>query len=222
MGTNPTLSPVPEESGPLRYRVFNDPAKLLCDRARHRTLRRRGAIHLDLTAFINAYRGPLIGLIASWGAPWGDAAEIAQDSFSEAWLNREACRGDWNDPEVFGRWLRGVALNQYRNWARSRRRRARTVTLEPAILEQAVSAVDPEPDPQLAALRQAIARLPSMQREVVLMHYLEETSVKEVAALLSVSAKTVEGRLYQARRHLRRLLDGELSVAQIGRMLLCL
>ncbi len=177
---------------------------------------------MDLTAFINAYRGPLIGLIASWGAPWGDAVEIAQDSFSEAWLNREACRGDWNDPEVFGRWLRGVALNQYRNWARSRRRRARTLTLEPAILEQTVSAVDPEPDPQLDALRQAIARLPSKQREVVLMHYLEETSVKEVAALLSVSAKTVEGRLYQARRHLRRLLDGELSVAQIGRMLLCL
>ena len=177
---------------------------------------------MDLTAFINTYRGPLIGLIASWGAPWGEAVEIAQDSFSEAWLNRQSCRGDWNDQEVFGRWLRGVALNQYRNWARSRHRRARTVTLAPAVLEQAVGAVEPEPDQQLEALRQAIARLPSKQREVVLMHYLEETSVKEVAALLSVSAKTVEGRLYQARRHLRRLLDGELSIAQIGRMLLCL
>ena len=178
---------------------------------------------MDLTAFINAYRGPLIGLIASWGAPWGDAVEIAQDSFSEAWLNRQACRGDWNDPEVFGRWLRGVALNQYRNWARNRRRqRARTVSLEPILLEQAASASDLKPGDDLDALRQAIARLPAKQREVVLMHYLEEASVKEVAALLSVSAKTVEGRLYQARRSLRRLLDGGLSVAQIGRMLLCL
>ena len=64
---------------------------------------------MDLTALINTYRGPLIGLIASWGAPWADASEIAQDSFSEAWLNRESCRGDWKEPEVFGRWLRGVA-----------------------------------------------------------------------------------------------------------------
>ena len=96
------------------------------------------------------------------------------------------------------------------------------MTLAPHVLEQAVCAVDPEPDQQLDALRQAIARLPAKQREVVLMHYLEETHVKEVAALLSVSAKTVEGRLYQARRNLRRLLDGGLSVAQIGRMLLCL
>jgi hypothetical protein len=52
---------------------------------------------MDLTALLNTYRGPLIGLIASWGAPWGDAIEIAQDSFSEAWLKRELCRDDWNE-----------------------------------------------------------------------------------------------------------------------------
>ena len=73
---------------------------------------------MDLSQLIDIYRGPLLGLIASWGAPWVDATEIAQDSFAEAYLNRESCRGDWEDPEVFGRWLRGVARNQYRNWAR--------------------------------------------------------------------------------------------------------
>jgi RNA polymerase sigma factor (sigma-70 family) len=178
---------------------------------------------MDLTAFINAYRGPLIGLLASWGAPWREAVEIAEDSFSEAWLNRESCRGDWNEPEVFGRWLRGVALNLYRNWARScGRRRARTVTLSPAILEQAVAPFEPEPDERLEALRQAIQRLPARQCQVLLMHYLEETSVKEVATLLSVSTKTVEGRLYQARQTLRRLLGDGVSSALIGRMLLCL
>ncbi len=185
--------------------------------------------HLDLTQFIEAYRGPLIGLIASWGAPWGEAVEIAQDSFSQAWLSRESCRGDWRDAEVFGRWLRGVALNQYRNWARSRRRqRARLVTLAPATLEESIAASDQEPCEHLEALREAIQRLPAKQRQVVLMHYLEETSVNEVAALLSVSAKTVEGRLYQARQALRRLLDDgyatapRFSAAQIVRMLLCL
>ena len=178
---------------------------------------------MDLTTFINAYRGPLMGLIASWGAPWGDAAEIAEESFAEAWLHREACRGDWNQPEVFGRWLRGVALNRYRNWARTRfRRRARTVTLAPALLEQVAGPSAPEPAEHLEALRHAIERLPARQREVVLMHYLEESSVKEVATLLSLSAKTVEGRLYQARLTLRRLLEGGISTAQIGKMLLCL
>ncbi len=178
---------------------------------------------MDLTAFINTYRGPLIGLIASWGAPWTDAVEIAQDSFSAAWLNRESCRGNWTQPDVFGRWLRGIALNQYRTWARDRRRRRiRFVALTPELNEPVAARSDPEPPEHLQALRQAIERLPAKQRQVVLMHYLEETSVKQVADLLSVNAKTVEGRLFQARRTLRRLLDDQSSAASIVRMLLCL
>jgi RNA polymerase sigma-70 factor (ECF subfamily) len=80
---------------------------------------------------------------------------------------------------------------------------------------------DPEPSEHLEALRRAIERLPAKQRQVVLMHYLEETSVNEIAALLSVTAKTIEGRLYQARQTLYRLL-GNPSASQIGKRLLCL
>jgi RNA polymerase sigma-70 factor (ECF subfamily) len=177
---------------------------------------------MDLTTLIDTYRGPLIGLIASWGVPWGEAIELAQDSFSEAWLTRQSCRGDWTDSEVFGRWLRGVALNKYRNWARGRwRRRLRMVSLEGADWESLAAPADPEPSDDLQALRRAIERLPARQRQVVLMHYLEETSVNEVAALLSVTPKTVEGRLYQARRTLRRLLGNPIS-SPLGKLLLCL
>ena len=77
--------------------------------------------------------------------------------------------------------------------------------------EQAVAPSDPEPSERLEALRRAIDRLPAKLRQVVLMHYLEETSVKEIAALLSLPAKTIEGRLHQARRrwpHARRRASG--------------
>src|SRR5688572_3390227 len=108
---------------------------------------------MELSALINRYRGPLMGLIASWGAPWADAVEIAEDSFCTAWMNRESCRGDWRDAAVFGRWLRGVALNEFRNWARSRgRRRARFVALTPAVLESAVAPSAPEPVEHVEAL----------------------------------------------------------------------
>lgn len=107
---------------------------------------------MDLTTLINAYRGPLIGLIASWGAPWADATEIAQDSFAEAWLNRDSCRGDWRQTEVFGRWLRGVAKNQFRNWSRSRRRRtARLNELSTESWEQVPAAELPAPTEQIEA-----------------------------------------------------------------------
>ncbi len=164
---------------------------------------------MDLSELIRHYRGPLVGLIASWGAPWADAAEIAQDSFAEAYLNRESCCGDWTQPDIFGSWLRGVAHNQYRNWARGRRRRERILKFDSSAVEQAVAAAETDPSEQLERLRQAIQRLSADQRQVVLMHYLEETSVKEVASLLSLPAKTVEGRLYQARKALFRMLNNE-------------
>jgi RNA polymerase sigma factor (sigma-70 family) len=177
---------------------------------------------MELAELIDTYRGPLVGLIASWGAPWADAAEIAQDSFAEAYLNRTSCRGDWSHPEVFGPWLRGVALNVYRNWARGRRRRQRLVKFDSAAVELAVDPPTPEPSNQIQRLRQAIEQLPAQQRQVVLMHYLEDTNVRQIAALLSVSAKTVEGRLYQARRSLRRMLDNHPPTTLFGKVSICL
>ena len=53
---------------------------------------------MDLSQLIDLYRGPLLGLIASWGGPWVVATEIAQDSFAEAYLNR----GDvWDEKGSF-------------------------------------------------------------------------------------------------------------------------
>lgn len=177
---------------------------------------------MDLTSLIDIYRGPLIGLIVSWGVSFGDAVEIAQDSFSEAWLTRAACRGDWNDPEFFGRWLRGVALNQFRNWRRNRSRRERLVKPVPTLDENAAAPAESESSDQLDALRRAIDRLPATLRQVVLMHYLEETSIGRIATLLAVSAKTVEGRLYRARRTLHDLLNTTPSASKIGKVLRCL
>jgi RNA polymerase sigma factor (sigma-70 family) len=115
-----------------------------------------------------------------------------------------------------------VAHNQYRNWARGRRRRlARVITVSPEVLDAAAAGPASIDDPRLIALHAAIRRLPARQREVILTHYLEETTVKEVVALLSVSVKTVEGRLYQARRGLHRLLD-EGATSRSLRIWLCL
>lgn len=174
---------------------------------------------MDLAELINIYRGPLRGLIASWGAPWGDATEISQDSFAEAYLNRDSCRGDWTDPDVFGRWLRGVAHNQYRNWSRGQRRRERLVKFESPAVEQAIAPSGAEPSEKIQSLREAIERLPDKLRQVVLMHYLEESSVKQIAILLSESDKTIEARLYQARKALRQILDKK---PLAGKGLLCL
>ena len=65
-------------------------------------------------------------------------SSFAQDSFADAYLSRDCCRGDCEDPAVFGRWLRGVARNKFRYEMRSRKRRQQRVApVDPSNLEAA-------------------------------------------------------------------------------------
>lgn len=155
---------------------------------------------MDLDDLLRRFRGPLIGLIHSFGAPWGDAEELAQDTFAEAYLARERFRGDFAAVDQVGAWLRGIAFNVFSHWARRSRRR--NEVLAESLPDRAAPGVSDAVD----AVRAAIDRLPGPLRAVITMHYLHESKVRDVAALLGVSEKTVESRLYQARRRLRELL----------------
>lgn len=176
---------------------------------------------MDISEAIDRFRGPLIGLIASWGAPLPDAYELAQDSLADAYLNRQNCAGDISTPEVFGRWLRGVAKNKFRNWLRTTRRRTKhVVTMETSLLDQAAGEAPARDDPRILQLRTEIDRLPTKLRQAILMHYLEETSVNDVAALLGVTPKAIEGRLYQGRRRLKTRMDESCEPSMVLRALM--
>ncbi|MCK5940365.1 MAG: RNA polymerase sigma factor, partial [Planctomycetes bacterium] len=138
-----------------------------------------------LTALIATWRGALVGLLQAWGCP--APVDVAQDVFAEAWLSRDRFRASWDDCDAVAPWLRGIAWNLA---AADRRRRAR----QPAPLEAAPEPAgrpDAGPDDRQQAIRDAVDRLPPDLRAAVLVHYLERTPVRETAALLGTSAKTI-------------------------------
>ena len=59
--------------------------------------------------------------------------------------------------------------------------------------------VEPAPGPERTDLRAAIAGLPAGFREVIVLHYLADLPVDEVARLLGVPVGTVKSRLSRAR-----------------------
>ncbi|MGK0205641.1 MAG: RNA polymerase sigma factor (sigma-70 family) [Planctomycetota bacterium] len=154
-----------------------------------------------LEQWITRFRGPLVGLLASWGSNWGEAEELAQDTFCEAWLSIKRLRGSPKDSRVVGPWLRGIAANLQRQNGR-KIRKLRHVDLPEEDHLAAPIATD-ETDERLAALRTAFAELRTEHQTVLRMFYLDEASTREVASLLFLTEKAVEGRLFQARRALR-------------------
>lgn len=150
--------------------------------------------------WIDAFRGPLVGLVASWGSDWASAEELAVDTFAEAWMSRSRFQGDPADLGAAGAWLRGIAFRLHQ----SARRKLRPVSLAPEELpEPIVLAAADEDEERREALAAAFKELKPEHQSILRMKYLEETSAAEVAALLGITTRAAESRLQQARKALR-------------------
>jgi RNA polymerase sigma-70 factor (ECF subfamily) len=68
-----------------------------------------------------------------------------------------------------------------------------------------------------AAVQDAVASLPPLQREVLILFEYEGQSLAEIAALVAADTGTVKARLHRARERLRRALAPWLMAAAPGR-----
>lgn len=144
---------------------------------------------------------------ASVGDPH-EALDITQEAFIAAF----SALGRYDPGRPFSAWLKRIALNKCRDWARRRRVRSfftRAVPLEMAfaVPDDAVPAdVEAGDRAELARVSSAIARLPSRLREALVLRTIDGLDQAAAAAVLGVSEKAVETRLYRARTKLRAML----------------
>jgi RNA polymerase sigma-70 factor (ECF subfamily) len=143
----------------------------------------------------------------------GDADE-AMDLTQETFVAGFSALARYDGERPFRIWIARIALNKCRDWGRRRKVRAffsRALPLESA---HHVASDTPAPDMEasdrleLARVRAAIGQLPANLREVLLLRGMDEVSQSEAAAMLDVSEKTIETRLYRARIRLKALLAG--------------
>lgn len=136
------------------------------------------------------------------------ALDVTQQSFISAF----AALGRYDGTRPFAHWIARIALNKCRDRARRMKLRALFSFALPqehevAPADTAVRADDALADRQeLARTMAAIARLPSGQREVLVLRAVEGMAEADVAELLGLSSKAVETRLYRARRALAEML----------------
>ena len=60
-----------------------------------------------------------------------------------------------------------------------------------------------------ARFMQALKSLAPLHREVLLLHFLEDFSLQEIAEVVGVELGTVKSRIHYAKRALRRHLEAE-------------
>lgn len=151
-------------------------------------------------------------LVERWHAPlWRYLRRLARDdedaadALQDAWLRILRALPALRDPARGRPWLFGIARRAMLD--RVRRRYAAPEPDEPLV--DALAA--PEPDPELVddvdALHAELATMPLVEREVLVLFYLRELSLAEVAEVLAVPVGTVKSRLFRARTMLRAQLQ---------------
>jgi RNA polymerase sigma-70 factor (sigma-E family) len=138
----------------------------------------------------------LVGLLVSVGASQALAEDLLQDAYAKLVPRWETVRR-YDNPEA---WVRTVALRLYL----SHERRSRLFRRHAPTLQSVETTAEPGPD--RVAVERALATLPAQQRIVVVLHYLLDQSVSDIATTLKISSGTVKSRLSRARGHLAEAL----------------
>jgi RNA polymerase sigma-70 factor, ECF subfamily len=150
-----------------------------------------------------------------------EAEDAAQQVMISAFRNLKSFRGD----AKFSTWLVTIAMNE----ARQRLRKAKMAATEsldeekegrdgdftPAVLTdwREIPSEALEKKEIREKLREAVAQLPTIYREVLVLRDLEELNQEETASALGINVSLVKVRLHRARMMLQKLLAPHLSAA---------
>ena len=153
-------------------------------------------------AVYRAHAGRVYALCLRMSADAGRATELTQDVFVRAWEKLGSFRGE----SAFGSWLHSLAVNVVLSALRSERRRSE----EP--LDQDSPSLDSAHGSPLTAhevldLEAAIASLPPMARQVVVLHDLEGYEHAEIGRMLGIAEGTSKAHCFRARQLLRERLS---------------
>ncbi len=133
--------------------------------------------------------------------------QTALDVVQETFINASRHLATLREDAKFGSWLFGIA---HQKCAQHWRKPQRTEPLDDTFLEHA----DDEPWPGEMLIRaeqqeefmSTLDQLTEVHRSVLLLHFLEDFPLDEIARITGVGVGTVKSRLHYAKKSLRELI----------------
>jgi RNA polymerase sigma-70 factor (ECF subfamily) len=172
------------------------------------------------TEIISRYRGKMFAVALALLKNYGDAEEIAQDTFIRAHRALGAFRGD----SSLATWLHRITVNLSRNryWHFFRRRRHLTQSIDRAfsddntntfadvLASESPDAVRETTMNEFSALiDKCLGQLSPDQREILTRRAILNLSYDEIGTALGINIGTVKSRIARARGSLRGLITAE-------------
>ncbi len=163
--------------------------------------------HSAYEAVIDAHYASVYRLLLLLSGDKHLAEDLTQETFTAAWQGIQGFKGQAS----IKTWLHRIAYNTF---VSMQRRQSRDKTLAEKLGECHPGACD-DPlsqmiaDERVADIGRALASLDAQERAVLILHYVEGLSYREMAGVLDRPGGTVKWLTSHAIEQLRRQLDGK-------------
>ena len=159
-------------------------------------------MNLDLQHAIDQYGEYCLRIAYLTTKDWGVAEEVVQDVFLAYAKNQ------YQEKSSLKTYLVQITLHKSKNALRFKWAKKRTpVYIEIENSQSSEQLVLQKEHEQ--SVTQALFQLPHKYREVLILHYYADYSIKEIAHILKTNENTVKTRLKRAREKLKPLLQEE-------------
>jgi len=144
--------------------------------------------------------------------------EAAEDILQDAFLRLQAHADQVNSELPLAPWLYRVTVNLSYTWL-TRRNRWRVPLGD--FIDQLIGPAKHNPEPvaerrdEQRLMQRAIDALAFSQRVVIVLYYLNNLSLQEIADILGCPVGTVKSRLHYGRENLRELLNGRAPALEV-------
>jgi RNA polymerase sigma-70 factor (ECF subfamily) len=159
-------------------------------------------------ALVRSVQRQVYGLCVRLLSNDAEASEVAQEAFLRAYQNLD--RYDANRP--FDLWMLAIARNLCLDVLRRRSRfqpedvdemRESLPSGEKSLEESAIAKQEHR------SLEGALAELPTDDREVIALYYVQKRTTKEIAQVMGVAPGTIMARLFRAREKMRKRMQAQ-------------
>jgi RNA polymerase sigma-70 factor (ECF subfamily) len=162
---------------------------------------------------IDRYSGKVYSTAYSYTHNQEEAKDLVQEILIKTYNSLSGFKAD----AKFSTWLYRIAVNSCIDWSRKKKSKVvmTAMSFEDAdILNIMVSETEGPEELLLQRenkekIRSAVDDLPEIYKTVLILYYFEELQVQEICSILDTPRKTIETRLYRAKKLLKSILRQE-------------
>lgn len=155
---------------------------------------------------IEHYKAYVFAIILRFVDNMDDAQDIAQEVFLQIYRSLPSFQ-----PDHLKAWVGRITTNKAIDWQRKKQRRVQEYELSDIDVVKPLADSFPNPEEDFISreredcLRGLCSSLPDRYRTVLVKYHFQDKSYQQIAREEGISVKTVETRLYRARKLLRQL-----------------